>query len=1663
MQLTSDLDGSAVSWTGGGGDGNWFNSANWSTHSIPLPFEDVLIDAPGHVIDCAGGVSIDSIVVAAGTTLNITSPLFAMTTAAAKPLENHGTISIGAGADLVVGNANFAGNGINSGLLKINGGALDIVNIAIDNTAGTILVDLNSSLNVQTFNVSQGTITNHGLVKAFAGTVNTVDSLTAFTNTGTVEVADDGTSLLLLNETIDNSGGTVQIDALAGAGPAPVLTLQSTIINHGSVTDSGTLNLSGSATIENGTLLISGQFNVNSASNNIVTETVTNTGAIEVLANGDLVVNAGSIANAGSIEVKSTATLELQGLTLTNTVGGVHGSVTVDSGGILDLESAIIGAGTLAVSGTLNSSGTSALNGVATTNNSGAGDLFEVSGGDLVVNAGSIANAGSIEVKSTATLELQGLTLTNTVGGVHGSVTVDSGGILDLESAIIGAGTLAVSGTLNSSGTSALNGVATTNNSGAGDLFEVSGGDLVVNAGSIANAGSIEVKGTATLELQSLTLTNTVGGVHGSVTVDSGGILDLESAIIGAGTLAVSGTLNSSGTSALNGVATTNNSGAGDLFEVSGGDLVVNAGSIANAGSIEVKSTATLELQSLTLTNTVGGVHGSVTVDSGGILDLESAIIGAGTLAVSGTLNSSGTSALNGVATTNNSGAGDLFEVSGGDLVVNAGSIANAGSIEVKSTATLELQSLTLTNTVGGVHGSVTVDSGGILDLESAIIGAGTLAVSGTLNSSGTSALNGVATTNNSGAGDLFEVSGGDLVVNAGSIANAGSIEVKSTATLELQGLTLTNTVGGVHGSVTVDSGGILDLESAIIGAGTLAVSGTLNSSGTSALNGVATTNNSGAGDLFEVSGGDLVVNAGSIANAGSIEVKGTATLELQGLTLTNTVGGVHGSVTVDNGGILDLESAIIGAGTLSNSGTITVSSNSAINNDVLTNTSVGSIVQVNDGSTLTLNATTIHGGTINDGDQSSLGGMTGGTIHVTGDSQVDSCATMNDGSVDIDGGKVLTLNDVTVTGIAFNNNGTGAINVDGTHYLDLSNVTVAAGSIGNAGTVEVQNGVVVIVGDVFGIGSTIIDGGATLELGGAFSQGLSFAATNAKLQIDATASFSGTITNILAGDSIDLRGIGYGPGTHASYSAGVLTVTGGGNTLALNLPGNFANAIFAGASDNHGGTTVTLTTIDDAPAITTTNGSTAERANKTGDSTDHDQATGTVAFTDIDLTDRPTVTGTYASYAYVDVNNHTLTLTGPEAAAVELGQLGVSVNANSFNNGSSTWTYDVTDNALDFLAQGSTLTLTYDVNAADGKGGVSTTLPVTITITGTNDAPVVAAALAAPANEGDPAFNVDLLSGAGDPDDGETATISVDSASVTYSVDGGNPTGAAPAGVSLSGSTLTVDPSEPSFAHLVSGAQRTITVAYNIVDVHGALVAQTETVTITGTNNVPTLGGVATGDVNEDVAVNNAGQLTTSNALTIVDIDPGQSSFIPQNGTVGDNGYGSFTLLANGTWSYSSNDFQTSIQQLGTGVSVTDSFTAVSSDRTASQLVTVTIHGTNDAFTVGGVSSGTVTEDFAVDAQGNLKASGTLTIVDVDQNQSSFTPQNGTVGIGGYGTFTLTADGAWTYTASDALPAIQRLGRERRLSTRSMPSVATVAPANSSPSPSPAPTMRRW
>ncbi|WP_210263138.1 hypothetical protein, partial [Bradyrhizobium brasilense] len=57
--------------------------------------------------------------------------------------------------------------------------------------------------------------------------------------------------------------------------------------------------------------------------------------------------------------------------------------------------------------------------------------------------------------------------------------------------------------------------------------------------------------------------------------------------------------------------------------------------------------------------------------------------------------------------------------------------------------------------------------------------------------------------------------------------------------------------------------------------------------------------------------------------------------------------------------------------------------------------------------------------------------------------------------------------------------------------------------------------------------------------------------------------------------------------------------------------------------------------------------------------------------------------------------------------------------------------------------------------------------------------------------------YPLNLLSGASDPDHGETATLSV--ADGSYAVDGGASASTAPAGVSLSGSPPRAAPTDPA------------------------------------------------------------------------------------------------------------------------------------------------------------------------------------------------------------------------------------------------------------------------
>jgi hypothetical protein len=99
---------------------------------------------------------------------------------------------------------------------------------------------------------------------------------------------------------------------------------------------------------------------------------------------------------------------------------------------------------------------------------------------------------------------------------------------------------------------------------------------------------------------------------------------------------------------------------------------------------------------------------------------------------------------------------------------------------------------------------------------------------------------------------------------------------------------------------------------------------------------------------------------------------------------------------------------------------------------------------------------------------------------------------------------------------------------------------------------------------------------------------------------------------------------------------------------------------------------------------------------------------------------------------------------------------------------------------------------------------------------------------------------------------------------------------------------------------------------------------------------------------------------------------------------------------------------------------------------------VTVTINGRNDVAIVGGNSSGAVTEaggSPAAPTAGTPVATGTLTDTDVDNPANTFTPVAlATVSTGGFGSYTMTAGGLWTYTLNNANATVDALGTGQTL-----------------------------
>ena len=159
---------------------------------------------------------------------------------------------------------------------------------------------------------------------------------------------------------------------------------------------------------------------------------------------------------------------------------------------------------------------------------------------------------------------------------------------------------------------------------------------------------------------------------------------------------------------------------------------------------------------------------------------------------------------------------------------------------------------------------------------------------------------------------------------------------------------------------------------------------------------------------------------------------------------------------------------------------------------------------------------------------------------------------------------------------------------------------------------------------------------------------------------------------------------------------------------------------------------TVVITGTNDVPVVvpgsSTLSGSVSELPNVTGSSAT-DSTSGVVAFSDPDLTDRPTpaaIDPSLQTVTWTDAtHNYSSELTAAQIALFK-ADFAIAAEAGNTNLGNIDWTYQAVDKSLDFLSVGEKLTITTPVTIDDHHGG-TVTQNVVVTVIGANDPPVAA------------------------------------------------------------------------------------------------------------------------------------------------------------------------------------------------------------------------------------------------------------------------------------------------------------------------------------------------
>ena len=560
-----------------GGSGNWNTVTSWSTGAMPNSNNDAFINTAASVVQLNVSDTINNLTIGSTNVLNLTnshSLTIDGTTITNSNNTGAGGITLsstGSSTELIIGS---------SAVTLMGGGTLTMSNGGNNVIKGAATADtLTNQETIQgSGSIGDGvmTLVNSGTINANQPVALTIAANGGTTNTGNLEATAGGT-LGFSGTTVTNTNGI--INTSGGA-----ISASSSTINGGTVTlAGGSLK---NSTISGATVTVAGSGNLQLNDGSIVSGTLNNSAAMEIV--GDSYTNAlgGTVTNAASgvIKIDDHAYLTLQAGTYTNA-----GTISMNSAGSTDAVTELV---ISAPNVTLSGGGTLTMSNDVYNYILGAATADTLTNQETIQGSGNIGdglmgfvNDGTVLANQTTTLTIQP---SSTGFTNNGTLQVNAGSTLDI------------------TGSAFINFISTTGTL-TGGTYDVNGGTLqFTNANIVTNAADITLAGVFTLGPgRSFTTSGPGGGNftnNGTLAIGAGDTFQVAGALSNfAGTTLTGGAYYVAGTlqfGASGSTLTTNDAnltlaGTGaQLLDLGGNNLLSGFNTNASGGTIQVNADA---------------------------------------------------------------------------------------------------------------------------------------------------------------------------------------------------------------------------------------------------------------------------------------------------------------------------------------------------------------------------------------------------------------------------------------------------------------------------------------------------------------------------------------------------------------------------------------------------------------------------------------------------------------------------------------------------------------------------------------------------------------------------------------------------------------------------------------------------------------------------------------------------------------------------------------------------------------------------------------------------------------------------------------------------------------------------------------------------------------